>query len=54
MNGTYQLAILRVGRRKNIKRTYSGLQPRFGYEFDEFWTPVRVPDPCLSERVSPV
>jgi hypothetical protein len=50
----HQPAIVRVGRRKNIERMYSGFQPGRGYEFDELRPAVRVPDPCLREHVSPV
>src|ERR1700722_11738395 len=46
------MVIVWVGRRKNIERTYSGFQPRLGYEFDELRPTMRVSDPCLSQHVS--
>ena len=34
-NRAHQPVIFRVWRRKNVKRIYSGFEPRRGYEFDE-------------------
>jgi len=46
------MVIVWVGRRKNIKRIYSGFQPRLGYELDDLWPTMRMPAPCLSQCVS--
>jgi hypothetical protein len=48
-NCTYQLMILRVGRRKNIPRTYSRIQPRLGCEFDNLGGTMWIFGPRLSQ-----
>ena len=53
-NGAYQLAIVRIGRRKNFESTYSGLQPRIGHEFDQLQRTMRVSKPRLSEHLFPI
>ena len=51
-NGAYQLAIVRVGRRKNFESTCLGLQPRIGYEFDQLQRTMRVSKPRLSQHLT--
>lgn len=44
-NAANQLAILGVGRRKNVKSIYPGLQPRIGDKFDDLRRTMRMPKP---------
>ena len=51
-NGAHQLAIVGVGRVKNLKSADAGLQPRIDNEFDSLGRAAGVAKPRLSQRVS--
>lgn len=49
-NVTHQLAIVRIGRHKNLESAYFSGQPRIGHAFDELGRTMRVSESEISQQ----